>query len=127
MVEKLYGRHYSITCIYATTDDVGHSGTSRSRVYLVLVHKSMAKMTRDINQLYSKLAARLRSMVHTRPSDYMVAEPWEVQLEVAALAELRAKQNQRAVAAGPQSVTRRALYFSCTFGNEISDFNATIV
>ncbi|CAJ1331204.1 unnamed protein product, partial [Effrenium voratum] len=96
MVEKLYGRHYSITCIYATTDDVGHSGTSRSRVYLVLVHKSMAKMTRDINQLYSKLAARLRSMVHTRPSDYMVAEPWEVQLEVAALAELRAKQNQRA-------------------------------
>ena len=89
MIEKLYGNHYDIHPLYCTTDDTGHSATSRDRVYVVLVHRQRAVLTVDIKSLYNRVAGKIRKLVQTEVSDYLVSGRWEILREAQDLARSR--------------------------------------
>ncbi|CAE7244744.1 unnamed protein product, partial [Symbiodinium sp. CCMP2456] len=89
MIEKLYGNHYDIHPLYCKTDDTGHSAASRDRVYVVLVHQQRAVMTLDIKSLYDRVAGKIRNLVRTEVSDYLVAGRWEILREAQDLARRR--------------------------------------
>ncbi|CAE7032787.1 unnamed protein product [Symbiodinium sp. CCMP2592] len=94
MIYRLYGGHYNITRLLCDTADVGHAGTSRSRLYLILFHKHRVVMTQDVQEMYSSIAAVLRDAIQTVPSDYIVSEPGEIDFEVQQLCITRRKQVQ---------------------------------
>ena len=89
MIEKLYGSHYDIHPLYCKTDDTGHSAASRDRVYVVLVHRQRAVLTVDIQSLYHRVAGKIRKLVQTEVSDYLVSGRWEILREAQDLARAR--------------------------------------
>ena len=88
-MQKLYGNHYDIYPLYCKPEDSGHSGAARNRVYFVLVHKTNAVMTCDVQYLYDCVTAVIKKHVRTEVSDYLVSSNWEVSLEAAELARSR--------------------------------------
>ena len=93
MIHKLYGYHYEIHPIYCRCADVGHTANTRNRVYVILVHKTNAHLVHDVQELYDAATDTIRSYVWTEISDYLVAEQWEIDMEVADLARTRSKQS----------------------------------
>lgn len=89
MVNLLYGYHYNIYPIYVSTDDVGHSGCSRNRVYVILAHKTRSRMLFNPYKMYKKVRKTIRKHVSTRPSDYLIAPKHEILLDAAEIARIR--------------------------------------
>lgn len=92
MIEFLYGYYYRIYPFYVSTDDVGHSGCRRDRVYVILAHKTKVKMLVDPYVIYNKIRKTIRSNVSTQPSDYLIAPQDEILLDAADVARIRNKQ-----------------------------------
>lgn len=89
MIKLLYGGHYNIKKLMTETDDVGHSGASRERVYLILSHKRKTVEIADPVAVYEKIRNFIRQSIQTTPSDYMVSSDSEVLREAAQLAVKR--------------------------------------
>lgn len=92
MMEFLYGYYYHIYPFYVSTDDVGHSGCRRDRVYIILAHKTKVKKLVDPYVIYNKIRKTIRSNVYTEPSDYLIAPRDEIQLDAADVARIRKKR-----------------------------------
>ncbi|CAK9087763.1 Uncharacterized protein SCF082_LOCUS41478 [Durusdinium trenchii] len=73
MIKLLYGEHYNIKKLMTETNDAGHSGTSRERIYLILSHKKKTIEIADPVALYEKISQIMRRSVQTAPSDYMIS------------------------------------------------------
>ncbi|CAK9073886.1 unnamed protein product, partial [Durusdinium trenchii] len=86
MIKLLYGEHYNIKKLMTETNDAGHSGTSRERIYLILSHKKKTIEIADPVALYEKISQIMRRSVQTAPSDYMISSDGEVLREAAQLA-----------------------------------------
>ncbi|CAE7767922.1 unnamed protein product [Symbiodinium necroappetens] len=84
----LLGDLYNIYPLQVKTDDVGHCGVSRNRLYIILVSKECQQIT-DPVQLYNSVAERNRSMFSTEPKDYLLAPEFEVQCEAFETARVR--------------------------------------
>ena len=84
MVEHLYGQHYRIYPFYLNTEDVGHRGMARARVYIFLAHKERVCLREgvDIYEVYRKIAATIKSAVQTQPRDYLISSAQEVAMDV---------------------------------------------
>ena len=89
MIHLLYGYHYFIYPIYVSTDDVGHSGCTRNRVYVILAHKTRARMLYNPRKMYKKVTKTIRKHVFTRPSDYLIAPKHEILLDASEIAQIR--------------------------------------
>ena len=76
----MLGDLYNIYPLYVDLDDVGHSGASRHRVYVILALKTL-RMIADPRQVYARVSATLRQTYTTRPRDYLNASVLEVQCE----------------------------------------------
>ena len=80
ILKGLVGDTYNIYPLQVKTDDVGHSGVSRNRLYVILVSKQCQQIM-DPVQLYSSVAKRNHSRFSTQPKDYMIADEFEVLCE----------------------------------------------
>ena len=89
MIYALYGQHYYIFKIVVNTDEVGHSGTRRDRLYLVLAHKTRTRKLHDPRELYKYVTAFIQSKISTKPRDYFFANPREVYIAACDLAATR--------------------------------------
>lgn len=89
LLEILYGAHYKIIRLQVKPADCGHSGVNRKRAYFVLVHRKRARMVYDISALYAAISARIRAIVSTTPSDYLISSSFDVDLEVDHVARRR--------------------------------------
>ena len=65
------------------------TGTTRSRVYIVLVHKKRASLIQDVEKVYQSMSAVMRKHVRTSPQDYLIATPREILEEAAQTARTR--------------------------------------
>jgi hypothetical protein len=92
MVRLLYGKHYKIYPLYVQTADQGHTGSTRSRVYVVLAHRLRATMTFDIYDMYEAVSKHLEAHIRTKPSDYLVSSRQEVLLDAGDVARTRNKK-----------------------------------
>ena len=69
--------------------DVGHSGVSRDRVYIIMRHVETTDCLWDPIDLYHKIASHISARVQTQPKDYMIASREEVALEAVTMARKR--------------------------------------
>ncbi|CAE7029452.1 unnamed protein product [Symbiodinium sp. CCMP2592] len=76
ILNGLLGDAYNIYPLQVKTDDVGHSGVSRSRLYIILASKQCQQIM-DPGQLYSSVAERNRGRFSTQPKDYIIADEFE--------------------------------------------------
>lgn len=91
LIEYLYGEHYHIHKLLVDVEDVGHSGTRRERVYIILAHKTRTIQLLDPKALYFAISSEIKSRISTRPSDYFVSNRTEVILAAQELAFKRKK------------------------------------
>lgn len=92
MIEKIYGRHYNIHPIYMDPSDLGHSGSSRARVYIIMVLKDEVVPTYDCNKMFREISHAMTQLVTTCPEDYFVADETDLRLEEARVARQRSIQ-----------------------------------
>lgn len=107
MIRKLYGQHYHIEVLHVDTDDQGHDGTSRERLYCVLNHMERTQQIIDPKWLYRKVTATIQEHVQTCPADYLVSSRTELLMDAADVARTRGKRVRRA----PKLCSR----FACSF------------
>ncbi|CAK9022067.1 Probable protein S-acyltransferase 23 (Probable palmitoyltransferase At2g14255) (Zinc finger DHHC domain-containing protein At2g14255) [Durusdinium trenchii] len=86
IIHKLYGLWYNIFPIYVDPRDVGHSGASRARVYIIMAHKQKVAQRFDCRKMYARISAAMKALVATTPKDYFVADKIDIQLEAARVA-----------------------------------------
>ena len=89
MIKTIYGNHYNIQTLLCDTADVGHSAAPRTRMYVILSHKQRVTKTHDIEMMYMEISKRIRDLISTRPSDYLIACDSEIALEIEQLARTR--------------------------------------
>lgn len=89
IIHKLYGLWYNIFPIYVDPRDVGHSGASRARVYIIMAHKQKVAQRFDCRKMYARISAAMKALVATTPKDYFVADKIDIQLEAARVARVR--------------------------------------
>ena len=89
MIKKIYGRHYNIHPIYMDTSDLGHTGSSRARVYIIMVLKDEVVQTYDCNKMFREISTAMQQLVSTNPEDYFVADVADTRLEEARVARIR--------------------------------------
>lgn len=92
MIEKIYGRHYNIHPIYMDASDLGHSGSSRARVYIIMVLKDEVVLTYDCNKMFREISHAMIQLVSTCPEDYFVADETDLRLEEARVGRQRSIQ-----------------------------------
>ena len=92
MIELLYGYHYNLFIFYVKTSDVGHTGTSRDRVYIIMVRKGKVRMLHDPHKIYRKIVKTIAKHVATRPRDYLLASENEILMDAADVARIRKKK-----------------------------------
>ena len=92
MIEKIYGRHYNIHPIYMDASDLGHSGSSRARVYIIMVLKDEVVLTYDCNKMFREISHAMTQLVSTCPEDYFVADETDLRLEEARVGRQRSIQ-----------------------------------
>ncbi|CAK9079372.1 Uncharacterized protein SCF082_LOCUS37876 [Durusdinium trenchii] len=73
MLRKIYGQTYDLYPIYVQPADLGHNGTARSRVYVLLANREKVRNTYDCQELYQRISTRMKSVASTSPRDYFVA------------------------------------------------------
>ena len=91
VIYLIYSAHYNIWKISVDTSDVGHSGTRRERVYIILAHKERTVQLQDPIKLYEFLTGHIKSVLTTRPRDYFFSSRREIQLAASELAQTRRK------------------------------------
>ena len=89
LIKLIYGYHYNIYPIYVSTDDVGHSGCTRNRVYIILAHKKRVRMLQNPYRMYKKIRKTIKKHIFTRPSDYLISPQNEILLDAAEIARMR--------------------------------------
>lgn len=89
MIEKVYGIHYKIYPIFMSPGDLGHQGTARRRVYMILAHKKLVTQTHDCWTMFSLISRAMKVRVATVPSDYFIATKADLQNEAAKTARVR--------------------------------------
>ena len=92
LIDALYGEHYFIYTFYVDTDEVGHHGARRERIYLILAHKQRTIQCYDPHSLYDLITNHIKSVISTRPRDYFFSSIREVQLAAADLARTRGRR-----------------------------------
>ena len=85
----LNGDTFFIWKIEAETDDTGHTGASRPRLYFLFLNKRKGVLLHNPVKLYKDVAEKLKKHLSTTPSDYMVATEQEVQVEAMRMAAKR--------------------------------------
>ena len=99
MVKILYGYHYDIYPFYVDCQDVGHSGCSRSRVYIFLAHKTHTQLlVQDMEGMYRQIVKAVRSHIGTAAVDYLTADRAEILMEAQDVAYTRRKQGKKLTA-----------------------------
>lgn len=78
MVELLYGFYYDIYPFRVSASDVGHSGTTRNRLYIIMVHKKHVKKVTDPYLAFFKITKTISQHVRTEPGDYLIATENEI-------------------------------------------------
>lgn len=73
-------------------EDQGHDGAKRDRLYIILAHKQRTTQLFDVKEIYKAVCRSIRAYICTKPSDYCVAPPVEIQNEAMHLASVRGKQ-----------------------------------
>ncbi|CAE7410675.1 unnamed protein product [Symbiodinium necroappetens] len=81
VIQSLLGDMYGIFPLHVDMADVGHSGASRRRLYVILAHKQHCRTLASPKEVYDQVSKRIRAACHTRPSDYLTADTLEVQCE----------------------------------------------
>ncbi|CAE7222873.1 unnamed protein product [Symbiodinium sp. CCMP2456] len=89
ILDKLLGDLYNVYPLRVEPADVGHSGVSRTRLYVIVVIKTARKLA-DPVQLFHSVADHVRTRFQTKPRDYLIAGDLEVQFEAFATASLPA-------------------------------------
>ena len=80
VIQDLLADLYDLYPLRLDLADIGHSGCSRERVYVVIASKKL-RMIANPQQLFDKLVPVLRAMRTTQPSDYLTAQQDEVEFE----------------------------------------------
>ena len=94
MIEYLYGSEYAIHPLLISAADVGHAGTSRDRLYVILAHKHHVKQICDVQGMLQHTTHVLRKVVQTTPQDYLFANAQQKRLEALHVARVRKIQYQ---------------------------------
>ena len=92
LIYALYGEHYHIHIFYVDTDEVGHRGARRERIYLILAHKERTIQCYNPHSLYRDITDLIKSKVSTRPRDYFFSSTREVHLAASDLARTRGRK-----------------------------------
>lgn len=80
MIQELLADLYHVHPLRVDFPDVGHSGVSRERVYVVIASKQL-RVLADPVAIFATISSALRERYTTRPSDYMTAEKDEINFE----------------------------------------------
>ena len=70
-------------------EDLGHAGSSRARVYIIMVWKNEVVETYDCNKMFKHISNAMRQLVTTNPEDYFVADQTDLRLEQQRVARQR--------------------------------------
>ena len=92
MIKRLYGRHYNIEQLFVSPADQGHAGIARERTYLILTLKCSVVKVHDVQAVYKKVSKYIQQRVQTRPHDYLISTPTDLQREATYVANLRKKK-----------------------------------
>ena len=79
-------QHYHLAC---SASDVGHSGCTRDRTYIIFRHVELTDCLYDPQELYYEVTQEIKSKVSTQPQDYMIATKEEIMMETLATCRLR--------------------------------------
>ena len=79
-IEELLGAHYLMHQLQVSPADTGHFGVQRRRTYVYFCHRQTGRYLFDVHEAYAQVTRVLRKHICTRPRDYFVATPTEVQL-----------------------------------------------
>jgi hypothetical protein len=89
VIDMLFGDFFFIWVIETNTEDVGHGGTQRPRLYFLFLNKTRGVCLEDPVTLFRAVSMHLKEHLSTEPADYLVATEREIQLEAMRLAALR--------------------------------------
>ena len=89
MLHILLADTFEFYKIHVDMPDVGHSGCSRRRVYIICSNRQRMRCVRDPRDLATKIFGVLRQFPGTRPRDYLTASALEVQLEAFETCQVR--------------------------------------
>ena len=77
VIEDLLSDLYNIYPLKMDLADVGHSGVSRRRLYVIVVTKH-ARMLADPTLVFQHISTHVRQFYRTEPKDYLIAGQLEV-------------------------------------------------
>ena len=80
---------YYIWVLQVQPADVGHAGFGRDRVYILMLHKWKGECHYNPEELYAIVASRIKASIRTRPRDYLVSTPRDIEVEAMRVAGLR--------------------------------------
>ena len=80
---------YMMWPIYTDMPDVGHSGASRSRVYIIFALRGAFTLLCNPQDLASQIFAAVRELPGTRPRDYLFAPQLDLKLEASEVCRVR--------------------------------------
>jgi hypothetical protein len=89
VLQQLLGEDYLLIQIFVKPSDIGLSGIARHRTYIFCAHRETCRYLVDVHQAYRVLCKVLRKRVSTRPRDYLVATPQQVQADALRIAQDR--------------------------------------
>ena len=89
MLTELMEPDYQLYPIYASSQDCGHAGVSRERLYIILRHIQSTDCIYDPMDLYHHIKTYIMARAQTLPCDYMIATGQEILLEALATAQKR--------------------------------------
>ncbi|CAE8602347.1 unnamed protein product [Polarella glacialis] len=107
IIRMLYGAHYDIVVLYVGTEDQGHDGGTRYRLYALLNHRERVIAVYDAKEMYARITSVIRQHVRTQPCDYLVSTEEEIMLD--------AGETARTFATCSQSVRRLASHKPVAF------------
>jgi uncharacterized Fe-S cluster-containing protein len=89
LIRHCYEKHYRLYFFEIDLPDVGHSGASRARIYVIMAHRVRARVIGDPVALFKTIIEKLKGKLTTKPRDYFVASPAEIRLSTTDLAMTR--------------------------------------
>ena len=72
VVHESLGESYACLQLFVDPADAGHAGVSRPRTYIIFYNLNKLTYVHDVFELYEAISAKVKYMVQTRPSDYLV-------------------------------------------------------
>lgn len=91
MILHLYGSHYDMYPFFVSASDSGHTGTTRDRIYVFLLHRKKVEITHDPYAMYRLITRTIMKHIRTEPADYLVSSTSDIVMEAQELASLRRK------------------------------------